>query len=435
MEHAEIIVIGAGAAGLMAAFTLAKAGKRVIVLEARNRTGGRIHTLNHTLFFKNAELGAEFIHGDLPLTLSLTKEAGLKIEPAGGEMWRVKNGTFSKDEAQDDYWEELLQKLNELKEDKPLSQFLAEHFADTRYDAFKTSIRQYVAGYDTGDPDKISSFALREEWQNEDEGAQHRLSAGYCSLINYLVQSCREAGATIYLNEPVKQLNWQANHAEVVTDSGDRFKGNQIIVAIPLGVLQQPETAAAAINFTPAIAEQTEAWQLMGFGDIIKILLQFEDKFWETYSTGQMQAGDLENMGFLFSEETIPTWWTQAPRHTPLLTGWLGGLPAGKVKHYTHEQLLEEALQSLSHIFNYTPADIKAKLVAWHVANWSADLYTCGSYAYDTVPAHASRQLLNKGVQQTIYFAGDYLYEGPAMGTVEAALQSGKFTAEQILSK
>jgi monoamine oxidase len=203
---------------------------------------------------------------------------------------------------------------------------------------------------------------------------------------------------------------------------------------VPLGVLQQPEIAAGALQFEPALSEQAGAWQQMGFGDIIKILLQFEDKFWENHTTGKLQAGDLKNMDFLFSNESIPTWWTQAPKHTALLTGWLGGLPAGKIKHYTDEQLLEEALQSLSHIFNYSPGGIKDKLVAWHIANWSADHYTCGSYAYDTVPSHASRQLLNQGAQHTLYFAGDYLYEGPAMGTVEAALQSGKFTAEKILN-
>jgi monoamine oxidase len=78
MEKTDILVIGAGAAGLMAAYKLSQQGKKVIVLEARNRTGGRIHTINQESFFQHAELGAEFIHGDLPVTLNLLKEAGIK---------------------------------------------------------------------------------------------------------------------------------------------------------------------------------------------------------------------------------------------------------------------------------------------------------------------------------------------------------------------
>src|ERR1700761_9423770 len=104
MKNTEIIVIGAGATGLMAAYELTKAGKQVIILEARNRTGGRIHTLDNISFFKYAELGAEFVHGDLPVTLGLLKEAGIDITPASGEMWHYRDGQFSKDYQQIEHW-------------------------------------------------------------------------------------------------------------------------------------------------------------------------------------------------------------------------------------------------------------------------------------------------------------------------------------------
>src|ERR1700749_891072 len=97
MDHVDIIVIGAGAAGLMATPSLSKAGYRVTILEARNRCGGRIHTLNHESFFKNAELGAEFVHGDLPVTLNLLNEASIPYQPANAEMWHYKNGKFSRE--------------------------------------------------------------------------------------------------------------------------------------------------------------------------------------------------------------------------------------------------------------------------------------------------------------------------------------------------
>src|SRR5882757_56541 len=79
MKNADILIIGAGAAGLMAAHELSKAGKRVIILEAQNRIGGRIYTLDDTSFLKYAELGAEFVHGDLPVTLQLPKESEIEM--------------------------------------------------------------------------------------------------------------------------------------------------------------------------------------------------------------------------------------------------------------------------------------------------------------------------------------------------------------------
>ena len=85
MVKPEILIIGAGAAGLMAAYTLSKAGKKVVLLEARDRIGGRIHTLDNDFPFKHAELGAEFVHGNLPVTMQLMHESGLEYISDG---WR-----------------------------------------------------------------------------------------------------------------------------------------------------------------------------------------------------------------------------------------------------------------------------------------------------------------------------------------------------------
>lgn len=110
METSDILIIGAGAAGLMAAYKLSANGKKVIVLEARNRIGGRIHTIENESFFKHAELGAEFVHGDLPVTLNLLKEAVITYNHAGGEMIRFKDGRFIKDEQFVEEWDVLLKK-------------------------------------------------------------------------------------------------------------------------------------------------------------------------------------------------------------------------------------------------------------------------------------------------------------------------------------
>ena len=93
------------------------------------------------------------------------------------------------------------------------------------------------------------------------------------------------------------------------------------------------------------------------------------------------------------------------------------------------------SIESLSNAFAISAEALKVKLIAWNVTNWTAETFTRGSYAYDTVKSPDARKLLQQPVADTIYFAGEYLYEGPSMGTVEAALTSGKNVAELIIGK
>lgn len=425
MEN-TVLIIGAGAAGLVAARMLAKAGKKVTVLEARNHTGGRIHTLYDESFFNRAELGAEFIHGDLPVTLGLLKEAGITAEPATAEMWQYKDGKFVQEEQQVAGWDLVMKTLAELQEDMPIADFLKKHFPEDKYAEVKKSVIRFVAGYDTADPAKANCFALRKEWQNEDDDAQHRIPDGYCALISYLAEECKSHGGTIELNAAVTTINWQPGEVTAHTVDGTEYKAAQVIIALPLGVLQAEAGLPGAISFNPPMPEQAKAISQIGFGAIIKILLQFDAPFWE-----DELYGEIKNSGFLFTDETIPTWWTQGEGN-PLLTGWLGGGPAVAMKGKSDEEIWQTAMQALCNIFGLDIDYLKAHLIAWRVANWTADPYTRGSYAYDMVGSDAARSVLNQPVANTLFFAGEYLYSGPSMGTVEAALDCGVRVAGMV---
>src|SRR5579863_10767543 len=99
-EHpTHFVVVGAGAAGLMAARDLARAGSRVTILEARTRCGGRIYPLPAQEFGYPAEGGAEFVHGAAPVTRALMREAGLSLLPRAGTRWSARTGALSPDEA------------------------------------------------------------------------------------------------------------------------------------------------------------------------------------------------------------------------------------------------------------------------------------------------------------------------------------------------
>src|SRR3954463_13059502 len=120
MIHADILVIGAGASGLMAAKELSANSKKVIILEARNYAGGRIDTLPQKHFSQPTEAGAEFIHGNLPLTLQLAKENNIPYTKVEGRMLRRKNGKWQETEEEITGWDEMLDKMNRLEEDTTL---------------------------------------------------------------------------------------------------------------------------------------------------------------------------------------------------------------------------------------------------------------------------------------------------------------------------
>src|SRR5687767_13305968 len=96
MTETDILIIGAGAAGLAAAYELSLVNKRLIILEAENRAGGRIHSIRDDRFAQIVETGAEFIHGELPVTLRLIEKAGLSSHSAKGKMWEIENGEIKK---------------------------------------------------------------------------------------------------------------------------------------------------------------------------------------------------------------------------------------------------------------------------------------------------------------------------------------------------
>ena len=135
----------------------------------------------------------------------------------------------------------------------------------------------------------------------------------------------------------------------------------------------------------------------------------------------------------LITDHLIPTWWTQRPDKKPLLTGWLSGPKAAKMKDETEETILLKSLQSIQAIFQINITTLEDNIEWSKVFNWTADPYTRGSYSYSTLQTETARKILMEPVDDTLFFAGEALYDGPEMGTVEAALSSGKEVASLIL--
>jgi monoamine oxidase len=424
-NDSDVLIIGAGASGLMAARILSSAGYRVTVLEARDRIGGRIHTLEDSLFSFPAEAGAEFIHGRVSHTMKLLREAGISYAEVQGKSWNSRQGKLNPGQNFIEDWPLLTKELKKLTKDLSIADFLNKYFPDEKYFALRKSLTGFVEGYDAADPAKASAFALRDEWFGDEDHPQFRIEGGYRRLIDYLEKACLEAGVKIELNTQVKEISWEKNKVEIKAGKSN-FNASRLLLTVPLGVLQ-----AGMISFSPELPEKMEAIQKMGYGPVIKILLVFKNKFWSNLTDSS--GNSLKELGFLFSSELVPTWWTQLPHDTSLLTGWLAGPKAEKLKHATEEELLGYALNSLAAIFNIREEDIRAMLNTYRIINWASDPFAMGAYGYATVETPEARKALGAPVQETLYFGGEALYEGPEMGTVEAALASGEKAAGEIL--
>ena len=232
----DVIIIGAGAAGLNAMRGLVVAGYNVCLLEAAPGIGGRIATNNEESFTDTVETGAEFIHGRLPLTFKLLKEAGLSYEPVEGEMIGVRNGEW-KIEEHDDHWDKFLLELDKLKTDITILQFLDTHFSDPQSNHLRQAVQRFAEGFDLADIAKASVLPLKDEWKSI-EKKQYRVKGGYIQLLDYLFNCSLQKEAVTYFNTCVNKIEYKTGHVIVSTTENKRFEANKIIITASLGVLQ-----------------------------------------------------------------------------------------------------------------------------------------------------------------------------------------------------
>jgi monoamine oxidase len=208
----------------------------------------------------------------------------------------------------------------------------------------------------------------------------------------------------------------------VCCHNGAILEADAAILTVPLPVL--PEIA-----LPQSVREKAAASTDIGFGNVVKILLRFTTKWW-TYRGGR----DLVDLTFLFSSATVPTWWTQHPAQYPVLTGWFAGPKADTVARLTLSELVDMGLASLAEIFDLSVDRITRDLVTSQAINWGNDPFARGAYSYATPKTREAQSVLRKQDGGAVFFSGEALYAGRDMGTVEAALASGRETAHTILA-
>jgi monoamine oxidase len=432
----DVLIIGAGAAGLTAGRLLAEAGRRVAILEARNRIGGRIWTqpvsLDKSPLPIAVELGAEFVHGLPPETWSLINQAGLStFEMEGAAFW-FDGGRLTAVNEQHGAAERVLEEMTQWAQKQPGGSDMSfvEYLNGRALDPVTArAASNYVEGFNAADQHRISVAALAKQQAAEDAIAGDRLfrlEAGYAALANFLAERFIAAGGMLILEAPVKKIVW--SRATVLVEStgpnGDfQNHSNRAVITVPLGVLQ-----TQTIEFIPLPAEVLFHANRLRMGAVVRLTLVFKRKFWDP------------RMSFLFApSELPPTWWTPLPHEAPVLTAWAGGPKAESLlKLITADgdasALCDRSLSTLAKIFALPLSDIRQMLSSWHLHNWQSDEYARGAYSYVEVGGLDAPEKMRIPVEDTLFFAGEHTDVSGHWGTVHAALAAGASVADQIIA-
>ena len=333
-------------------------------------------------------------------------------------MMRKEGNTWTEEQDMIEGWDELVEKMKGQRTDVTMENFMNRHFSADKYAALRRHIKAFVGGFDVADTSEVSVQSLYKEWSNESD--QFRIKTGYGSLITYLEQQCSANGCKLYFNETVKQVDWQNNEVTIYNANGNKHQGSRLLVTVPVSVLKDV-AGKASINFTPPIDEYIDASKKIGFGTVIKVIFGLKERLWE------------KGTGFIFSSAMIPTWWTQHPVENNIITGWAGGPAASRLAQHSDDELIEVAVRSMSEIFDFQPAELRTIITHSYVFNWSKYDEALGAYSFSTPHSGTARKILNTPLAETVFFAGEGLYEGAYSGTVEAALSSGDKAAAVML--
>lgn len=436
----RVIVIGAGVAGLAAAARLREAGRDVLLLEARDRIGGRVWTTSVPGLIVPVELGAEFLHGQAKEIDEIARVDGARVIDVAGRRWSSTRGRLT---LMDDFWERL---------DRPMRRLNAQRTRDRSFADALSAMRgvqsndrqlalQYVEGFHAADPFSISERALADGGSPRRDVRERRIGRvleGYSAIVDALA---RPIGDRIRLNSAVRSIGWQRGRVEVelvdrVTGTPSTTAADAAVVTIPLGVLQAMAGDEGAVEFNPTVPGIARNVSRLCMGHVMKVVLQLDEPFW----TGEQfakHAGDdrFDTLSFLHSRDVaaFPVWWTPYPVRAPMLVGWRGGPVARELARMTRDAIIAAAIESLATVVGMSVRTMSKRVASAFVHDWTNDPYSRGAYSYVGVDGDNAARAIARPVQGTLFFAGEHADKEGRNGTVHGAIASGRGAADALL--
>ena len=441
LRKIDVVVIGAGAAGVAAARALDDAGVSVAVLEARERIGGRVFTHRERDTPVPIELGAEFVHGSAEELNELLDDARLPSVDVAGRRYAAAGRALR---PLDDFWAQLdrvmrrlptpsspaLRERRESNGDRSFREFLDTRPGGRRLARERRLALQWVEGFHAADPRVISAHALADGGWPADDVEERRLGRvidGYDRVVEWLATP---VAARIRLGSIVTRVRWQPGSVEVHALHASRRRRVAItaraaVIAVPLGVLKAPPGEAGAIEFVPELDQKTRALSRLAVGSVVRIVFRLRERVW---------APQYDALSFLHSSDRdFPTWWTNYPLRSPVIVGWCGGPGARRLSRLPLDQLESRAVTSLARQFRMSRQRLRSLVEGFWTHDWEHDPFSRGAYSYVAVGGTDATAALARPLRGTLFFAGEAADTEGGTGTVDGAISSGRRAAKQVI--
>jgi monoamine oxidase len=416
LADVDVIVIGAGIAGLTAAKTLQNDGYEVLVLEAKPHIGGRLKT-DWTLGAP-FEVGAGWIHGPdgNPVT-DLAKAVGAQTFVTDDDNYEVfaADGSPIEDILVDAAWETLETVFDTIDGRFDNDQTLEKAIKKVAPQVLKDPVTRWAlsAGYefDTGGPvETLSAYFFDED--DAFDGDDVIVLSGYDRLLGPIAD-----GLDIRLNQPVTKIEYEAGDGALVHAGGNTYESSFVVCTLPLGVLQ-----SGKVEFSPALpkAHRTRI-KRVGMGNVTKLAVKFDAAYWPT---------DTQYFGLATEEKGRWNYFVNYRTFSEenILLGLSVGAYAAKVEKLSDREMIADMMKAVRQMFGPDVPEPTASLIT----RWSKDPYSNGAYTFAKLGSKPSDfDKLSDPIRKVIVLAGEHTnFEYHA--TVHGAYLSGLKAAEIV---
>lgn len=431
---ADVVVVGGGIAGLAAARDLAGSRRKVLLLESRNRLGGRIFTRRPAGWPGPVELGAQFVHvgnEDLWRLLRAAQTRVLKVSPT---HWRSSRGVVSRISDLDAEIASVTRLIDGRKAGRlSFAEYFERNPAGVAKDAWMLA-RSFVEGFEAAPMREISARSLASEEMEEEK--QFMVPDGYDRPIAFLASECLRLGVGIFQGTVVESVKWKrgrvcVNAVDDVTGSPRIFWARAAVIALPLGVLKAGG-GRGAVSFRPSLGAKRAVIARMGMGEVTRLVFRFSSNHWKRMLPVVFRRRRPGGFGFIHSAATdVPVWWSLSDQ--PVVVGWAGGPQAMALRGLSPARRKRRALCSLAKVLGVRSSVVTAGVVDMLEWEWSRDPCSQGAYSFTAAGQDGAARKLARPLKGTLFFAGEATAEGSEVGTVHGALKSGRRAAKEVL--
>ena len=410
-DNPDVVIVGAGAAGIAAAHALKKAGRTSVIVEGRGRVGGRAHT-DQKIFNAPFDIGAHWLHYDRKNPYNfLARHYGFDLDPSP-EVYRLFTDKGEVSNREIDKMRSTYSKLSKAigrKADAGKDVSASEATAKVKGKWVNTA--KFVMGpWSMGK--ELDDFSTVDWWKGE-SGDDFFCRQGFGTVVKR-----HSAGLHISLNTRVETIDWSGQDVEVHTTKGI-IRTKAVIVTASTGVL-----ASGKIKFTPQLPDsKLESFHAIPMGLYDHIALQFSKDIFEMGNDGYLLF-EIGNDGRGFGTLTNAS-------DTGIAYCDVGGDWARELAKLPIEGKIDYAMNQLE---KFLGSSVKRTYLKGTATSWSADEWTLGSFASAKPGAFSKRKDLRKSIGNRIFFAGEACHRS-MWATVGGAHMSGKDTGKLVARK